>query len=42
MHLSDLIKLEDKIYTSLNLHDNFDGCMFYKYDTSKEINDFTK
>ena len=42
MHLSDLIKLEDKIYTSLNLHDNFEGCLFYKYDTSKDINDFTK
>lgn len=41
-HLSDLIKLEDKIYTSLNLHNNFEGCLFYKYDSSKEINSYNK
>lgn len=40
--LSDLIKLEDKIYTSLNLHNNFEGCLFYKYDFSKEINAYNK
>lgn len=41
-HLSDLTRLEDKIYTTLWIHDNFDWLTFYSYDSTKEINDYNK
>lgn len=41
-HLSDLIKLEDKIYTTLWLSTLYDWIQFYTYDSSKEINEYNK
>lgn len=40
--LSNLIKLEDKIYTSLKIDKLFNWCNFYSYDVSKEINSYNK